>query len=68
MSVSYRIEIDRGDFGAGGEWRSLVFRDGMVVNAFVGGSALVVANEANSAIHWHEDNAAEAADLHSVKA
>lgn len=65
MSVSYRIEIDHGQFYAGGDWRALVYKDGEVVNCFIGGSAVTVADEANAAIRWHEFQGRE---LHSVKA
>ena len=64
MSVSYRVEIERGQFYPGGEWRALVYRDDEIVNCFVGPAALIVADEANAAIRWHESTP----DLHSVKA
>lgn len=67
MSVSYRIEIERGSFSAAGEWRALVYKDDEVVNCFVGDWAHLVTDEAAAAIHWHEANN-PAADLHSVKA
>lgn len=68
MSVSYRIEIDHGNFYPGGTWRALVYRDEEIVNAFIGGSARLVADEANAAIHWHEtDGQNKRREDHSVR-
>lgn len=54
MSVSYRVEIERGAFYPGGEWRALVYKDDEVVNCFIGRTASLVMDEATTAVNWHD--------------